>query len=216
MPDRERKKGPAFAKTRDAASSWTIVEAFRGWTSSRSTYIDNPSEKNIGNPRSRSLEPSSQSHSLFARCAAQRKEKKKKRTKIEVPSVTDRARLRLRQRGESLEKTNRFFKNTDKLCFRVCLRCRWTLRRGRSAGTTINRTPWRILDKIVPSLPCVGLANYPTFFVECRDPRQRVCNPLEIVAVINCEAIGSRGFVDRIEGTLVFRIAERQHRRFII
>lgn len=124
-----------------------------------------------------------------------------KKTKIEVSSVTDRrARFRLRQRGESLEKTNRFSKNTDKPCFRVCLRCRWTLRRGRFAGTTINRTPWRILDKIVPSLPCVGLANYPTFFVESCDPRQRGCNLPEIVAVVNCEAIGSRGFVDRVGG----------------
>lgn len=183
--DHER-KGLASAKTRDAASSWTAVEAFRGWTSSRSTYIDDPSEKNIGNPRSHSLEPSSHSRPLFARCATQRK---KKVEKIEITGVTDRARSCLRQRGESLEKTNRFFENTDKLCFRVCLRCRWTLRKDRSAGTTINRMPWRILDKIVPSLSCVGLANYPTFFVESRDPRQRGSNPLEIVAVINCVAI---------------------------
>lgn len=123
-----------------------------------------------------------------------------KKTKIQVSSVTDLARLRLRQRGESLEKTNRFCKNTNKLCFRVCLRCRWTLRGDRSAATTINRMPWRILDKIVPSLPCVGLANYPTLFVESGDPRQRACNPLEIVAVINRVAIGRHRFVDRIEG----------------
>lgn len=63
------------------------------------------------------------------------------KTKLEV---TDRARLRLRQRGESLEKANRFFKNTDKLCFRVCPRRRWTLRGDRSAATAINPMPWRI------------------------------------------------------------------------
>lgn len=134
----------------------------------------------------RTLSSRQATHTRFSLDALTRE---KKVEKIEVTSVTDRARSCLRQRGESLEKTNRFFDNTDKSCFRVCLRCRWTLRRDRFAGTTINRTPWRILDKIVPSLSCVGLANYPIFFVESRDPRQRGSNPLEIVAVINCVAI---------------------------
>lgn len=70
-------KRAASAKRHDVASSSIVIEALRRWTSSRyiRMYIDNPSEKNIRNPWSRSPHPSTLIHFSFD---AQLKEKERK------------------------------------------------------------------------------------------------------------------------------------------